>query len=89
MSVIDEYENLTASQIDEKKVELEKQLKIAQENLYNVELKELEISKEIVTLQGQKKDFQIAASKARQIVRTLNLDIKILTSEFWRAKDSR
>lgn len=80
---------MTASQIDEKKVELEKELKIAQANLYEVELKELGISKEIVTLQVQKKDYQIAASKARQIVRTLNLDIKILISEFWRAKDNR
>jgi hypothetical protein len=81
--------NLTASQIDNLKVEKEKELQKAQNDLHEVEIKELEISKEIVTLQGQKKDYQIAASKARQIVRTLSLDIKILTSEFWRARDNR
>lgn len=81
--------NMTASEIDLKKVELEKELQQAQENLYKVELAELEIAKKIVILQGERKDYQIAASKARQIVRILNLDIKIITSEFWRARDSR
>lgn len=84
-----EFINLTASQIDEKKCDLEKELKEAQNNLYLIEQKELEVSKKIILLQGEKKDYQIAASKARQIVRTLVLDIKIIISEFWRAKDNR
>ena len=81
--------NLTASQIDNLKVEKEKELQQAQAQLHEVELKELELSKQIIILQGQKKDFQISICKARQIVRTLALDIKILISEFWQAKDSR
>jgi len=89
MSVLNEYENMTASQIDGLKVEKEKELRVAQNDLYQVEQKELEVSKKIVVLQAEKKDYQIAASKARQIVRTLSLDIKILISEFWRAKDNR
>jgi DNA-directed RNA polymerase len=89
MSVLNEYENMTASQIDGLKVEKEKELQEAQNNLYEVEHEELLVSKRIVMLQAEKKDYQIAASKARQIVRTLNLDIKILTSEFWRARDNR
>ena len=84
-----DFTNMTASQIDLLKVEREKELKVAQENLYKVELEELELSKEIVILQGKRKDLQIAISKAKQIVRTLNLDIRIIVSEFWRAKDSR
>lgn len=88
MSDID-FTNMTASEIDNLKVEKEKELKIAQQALYEVELKELELAKQIVILQGQRKDLQIAISKARQIVRTLNLDIKIIISEFWRAKDGR
>ena len=83
------FENMTASQIDGIKVEKEKELKIAQENSHKIEIAELEIAKQIVILQGKRKDLQIAASKARQIVRTINLDIKIITSEFWRAKDNR
>lgn len=84
-----DFVNLTASQIDEKKVELEKELQKAQANLHEVELKELEIAKQIIILQGQRKDIQISAAKARQIVRTLSLDIKIVTSAFWQAKDGR
>jgi len=80
---------MTASEIDLKKVEVEKELQIAQDSLHKVEIKELEIAKEIIILQGQRKDLQIVLSKAKQIVRTLNLDIKILTSEFWRARDGR
>lgn len=83
------FTNMTASQIDEIKVSKEKELQKAQLNLHEVELKILELSKQIVILQGQKKDLQISESKAKQIVRTLNLDIKIIISEFWAAKDNR
>jgi len=89
MSVLNEYENMTASQIDKLKCDKEKELQEAQKNLYEVEHEELLVSKRIIVLQGERKDYQIAMSKARQIVRTLNLDVKILTSEFWRAKDNR
>ena len=81
--------NMTATEIDNLKVSKEKELKIAQQDLYEVEMQELRLSKEIVNLQATKKDIQIAVSKAKHIVRTLNLDIKILVSEFWRAKDTR
>ena len=79
---------MNANEIDLLKVEKEKELKEAQGNLHKVELEELEIAKKIIILQAQRKDLQIAASKARQIVRNLNLEIKILISEFWRAKES-
>lgn len=81
--------NLTASEIDNLKVEKEKELQKAQSNLHEVEIKELELGKQIVILQAQRKDLQIALSKAKQVVRTLNLDVRILTSEFWRARDNR
>jgi len=81
--------NKTASEIDNMKVAKEKELQKAQADLHEVELAELHIAKKIVILQGERKDLQIAGSKAKQIVRTLNLDIKILTSEFWRVKDNR
>lgn len=83
------FDNMTCSQIDALKVEKEKELKEAQFNLHQVEVAELELSKQIVDLQSKRKTLQIAASKARQIVRTLNLDIKIITSAFWAARDNR
>ncbi len=83
------FNEMTASQIDNLKVTKEKELQKAQQDLHTVELQELEVGKKIVVLQAERKDYQIAQSKARQIVRTLNLDIKIITSEFWQAKDNR
>jgi hypothetical protein len=81
--------NLTASQIDEKRVEEEKKLIIAQNNLHNVEIEELELGKQIILLQAQRKDLQVSISKAKQIVRELASNVRVLTSLFWRAKDNR
>ena len=80
-------DGLTASEIDLLKVEVEKKLQQAQMALHIVEIEELELAKQIVLLQAQRKDLQITLSKARQVVRTLNLDIKIMTSAFWAAKE--
>ena len=77
----------TAQEIDDLKVETEKKLQKAQFDLHTVEIEELELAKKIVTLQAQRKDLQIAISKAKQIVRTLNLDIKILISAYWKARN--
>jgi len=84
-----DFTNMTASQIDLEKVKLEKALQNAQENLHKVEIAELELGKKIIELQGQRRDLQIAKEKAKQIVRTLHLDIKITESAFWNAKDNR
>ncbi len=81
-----DYSNMTATEIDNVKVEKEKEYQSALNTLHEVELKELEIAKRIVDLQSQRKDYQIAKEKARHIVRTLAIDVKILTSLFWRAK---
>ena len=80
-------DGLTASEIDLLKVEAEKELQRAQGALHIIEIEELTLAKEIVLLQARRKDIQIALSKARQVVRTLNLDIKIMTSAFWAAKE--
>jgi len=79
--------NMTSDQIDTIKVEKEKEYRTAQEVLNTVELRELELAKEICKLQLERKSLQIAISKAKHNVRTLAIDIKILTSEFWRARN--
>lgn len=83
------YDNMTASEIDNAKVEKEREYQSALNDLHEIEIKELEIAKRIVALQSQRKDFQIAKEKARHIVRTLAIDVKILTSLFWKARDGR
>jgi hypothetical protein len=82
-----DLDNKTAEEIDNLKVEKEKELQAAQNSLAVIEQEELEIGKQIINLQGRRKDLQIAASKAKQIVRTLTLDIRILTSKFWSVKN--
>lgn len=86
---MEDVTNLTASQIDQKKCEEEKKLIEAQNNLHKVEIEELELGKQIIMLQAQRKDLQIAASKAKQIVRELAANVRIMTSQFWQARDNR
>ena len=81
--------NMTASEIDLEKVAKEKEYKQALSTLHEIEIAELELAKEIVKLQAQRKELQIAASKARHIARTLAIEIRIFTSMFWAAKDNR
>lgn len=82
-----DFTNLTASEIDTLKVEKEKKLQDAQRNLFEVEQKVLEIGHKILVLQTEKKEYQIAESKAQHIVKTINLDIKIIASAFWNARN--
>lgn len=46
------------------------------------------ISREILEKEINKKDLSIALSRARDNVRTLELDIAILKSKFWSARNS-
>ncbi len=80
--------NMTADQIDNLKVEKEKELQKAQQDLSTVEIEELTLGRKILVLQADRKDLQILISKAKQNVRTLTLDIKILVSCFWKTKNN-
>jgi hypothetical protein len=81
--------NLTASEIDNLRVEKEKELLQAQDNQSKIEIEDLELAKQIVLLQVKRKEVQQAISKGKQGVRTLALDVRILTKKFWEAKDNR
>lgn len=87
MSILNEYENMTSEQIDLKKVEEDKKLILAQDNLHKIEIEELELGKQIILLQAKRKDLQVSLSKAKQVVRELSYNVRRLTSEFWRAKN--
>ncbi len=43
--------------------------------------------KEIIVLQGEKKDLEIAETKSNHIISTLNADIELAKIKFWRLKD--
>lgn len=81
--------NMTTTEIDNLRTEKEKELLSAQDALSKLEIADLELAKQIVLLQGQRKDLQIGISKGKQVVRTLALDVRILTNKFFQAKDNR
>ena len=79
----------TATEIDDLKCQKETELNEAEKNLSTIVVAELEIAKKIIMLQMQRKDLQIAVSKAKQVVKTLATEISILKSKYWKAKDGR
>lgn len=66
--------------IDEKSKECE----IASNALFIVEQEILVLQRQIIELQGKKKDLELAASKGKQNLRILNNELQRITREFWR-----
>lgn len=52
-----------------------------------VEQEYLNIQKNIIELQLKKKEMELRMSKGKQILRQLNLQVKMLENMFWRKKN--
>lgn len=65
----------------------EKELQEALNSFYPVEEAILNIQKQIIELQGKKKDLEIAKSKANHTIRQLNSELKILRNQFFKARN--
>lgn len=78
--------NKTPEEIENIRIEKDKELQSAQNDLQEVYLKKLDLDKQIILLEQQKKEYQILISKARHIVSTLKGEIAYLTTMFWRAR---
>ena len=76
----------TLEEVGNEIIEKQKELKVAQTSQYEVEDKILHLQKEILNKQSEKKDLEITAGKGRYNIRQLNLDIKMLSNEFWSLK---
>ena len=68
--------------------EKEKELSQALKNLQEIEQAELLLARDILDLQRERKDLQIAKSKANHIVKQINIELRLLKSSFWKAKNS-
>lgn len=77
----------TTDEISNEIVEKQKELKSVQSSQHIVEDRILNLQKEILTLQGKKKELEIIAGKGKYNIRQIVLDIKILTNEFWTCKN--
>ena len=77
----------TTDEISNEIVSKQKELKAAQTSQHTVEDRILNLQKDILKLQGQKKELEIIASKGKHNIRQIVLDIKILTGEYWAVKE--
>jgi len=72
--------------ISEDIVVAQKKLKELTQSQHIVEDKILHLQKDILNKQSEKKELEIIAGKGRHNIRQLNIDLKLLTAEFWNAK---
>lgn len=79
---------ITATDIDNAKVEKEKELSLTINDEETVRQEILKLQRKIIDLQGEKKDLEIGLSKAKHVKELLKNDISILKSKYWAAKNS-
>ena len=77
----------TTDIISEEISDKQKELKTVQSSQHVVEDRILNLQKDILKLQGQKKELEIIAGKGKYNIRQIVLDIKILTGEYWSCKN--
>ncbi len=81
-----DFERMTAEEIENVKVDCEKELQSANAHLGIVREQKLQIERQILELRIKQTDYTIMCSKARDVIKRIESDIVVLTSEFWRKK---
>jgi len=71
-------------EIDKKEKSLSELLKTNQV----VEEEKLNLQKKILDMQSSKKDLEISLSKSSHNIKQINIELKLLKSKFWGAKNS-
>ena len=74
--------------IENERVAKQKELNVANESHSLVEDKKLQLQRQIITLQGEKKDLEIILNKSNTNIKMLKNNISILTNDFWKSKNS-
>jgi hypothetical protein len=87
MNDLNDVQNLSSEEIDNLKVEKEKELQQANYHLGIVEEENHRIGKQILELRIKKKDSDIMLDKAKHNARRIAADIRILTSAFWASRN--
>ena len=86
MSLDIDLNTISLEQIENIKVEKQKEKQEKEQNYDIVKLEKLQIEREIINLDGRKKDLAITLSKAMSVLKDLKADIEILESTFWSRK---
>jgi len=84
---VNSLEHLASSEIDEMIVSKEKELQEAMHSLAVVEEAKNRLSRQILELQIKKKDTENTLSKANFNVKTINSELRVLKSAFWKARN--
>ena len=80
--------NKSSSELSQLISDRENDLKTVITNDYEVETAILELQRDILDKQRQKKELEIAKSKSGHNIKQLKLEISTLTKDFWRVKNS-
>ena len=78
---------MSSHEISLKQDEKEKELQKAISALYIVKQEMLLLGREIINLQGKKKDLEIQRLKGSQNVRVIQSELRTLKNQFWAAKN--
>jgi len=73
--------------IENERVEKHKELKGVMTNHYTIKQERLLIQREIIKLQGKKKDLEIAEHKALHEEKMKRIESEDLKNEFWSSKN--
>lgn len=75
-------------EIENLRNEKTKELKVMIQSHEVVEQEKLNIQRQILELQLKKKDLEMALSKSKSNIKQKNIEISLLTSQFWAEKNS-
>ena len=86
---LSKLDGLDEDTLDNMKVEIDKELIIANSHFGLVESKDFELGKKILELRIQKNDNQIVLGKAKDNIKKLSIQRRILESLFWKKRNNR
>ena len=78
----------TLEEIENERVNKQKELAEAQEAHSVVEDAKLRLQRKIIGLQGEKKELEISLNRSSTNIKQIKNTISILTNEFWKLKNS-
>jgi len=84
---MDDLDKLSSAEIGTIIDQKEKELSQAIKDYYIVEQEKLILQKEILEKQTKKKDLEISLSRSGHNLKQLGIELKLLRSKFWSAKN--
>ena len=81
-----QFERMSPEEIDNLRVEKEKELKESEHSAALVKDEILSLSRQILEIRVKKNTLDSEFERARYNVKRIQSDIKVLTSKFWQAK---